>query len=74
MDFSASKCKGTYLHKFVTLKDNGNDVLERCVKCGKKNVIKVSQGQVDIIRYSKLHMREFLIPQHRIFAHEFTKK
>lgn len=72
MDFSQSKCrKHPFLHKFATLKDNGSDVLERCVRCGKKNVVKVFKGQVDIVGYSRKHMREFLIPQHRLFAREF---
>lgn len=71
MDFSASKCKGIGLHKFATLKDNGDAVLERCVKCGEKNVVKVVKGQVDVVRYSQRHMREFLLPQHRLFAREF---
>lgn len=73
MDFSASKCKGYFLHKFATLKDNGEAVMERCVKCGKKNVVKVVKGQVDIVGYSRKHMREFIIPQHRLFAHEFKR-
>ena len=73
MDFTPSKCKGVYLHKFITLKDNGSDVLERCTKCGKKNVVKVVKGQVDIVRYSQQHMREFIIPQHRLFAREFKR-
>lgn len=71
MDFSASKCKGIGLHKFASLKDGGDAVLERCMKCGEKNVVKVVKGQVDVVRYSQRHMREFLIPQHRLFLHEF---
>lgn len=73
MDFSASRCKGTYLHKFLTIKNNSSDVLERCSKCGKRNIIKVYNGQLDIVRYSKQHLREFLIPQHRLFNKEFQK-
>lgn len=71
MDFSASKCRGVYLHKFATITDNGESVLERCVKCGKRNVVKAVKGQVDIVRYSQQHQREFLIPQHRLFGKEF---
>lgn len=73
MDLSASQCrKSPFLHKFVTIEDKG-DVLERCVRCGKKNVVKVSKGQVDLVRYSKMHMREFLIPQHKLFTREFKQ-
>lgn len=74
MDFSASKCKGYWLHKFLTIKDNGEYVLERCARCGERNVIKVVAQQLDVVRYSKLHMREFIIPQHRLYLHEFIKK
>lgn len=72
MDFSDSKCrKRPWLHKFITLKDNGDAVLERCVRCGEKKVIRVVAGQVDIVRFAKHHAREFLIPQHRLFAREY---
>ncbi len=74
MDFSASKCKGYWLHKFLTIEDKGSDVLERCARCGKRNVIKVVKQQLDVVRYSKKHMREFIIPQHRLYLHEFIKK
>lgn len=73
MDFTASKCRGTYLHKFITIKDNGEFVFERCVRCGKRNIVKVVKGQVDVVRYSKKHVREFLIPQHRLWGHEFIR-
>lgn len=71
MDFSASKCKGSFLHKFLTIENHEEGVLERCTRCGKRNVSKVVKGQVDVVRYSKVHMREFLIPQHRLFLREF---
>lgn len=73
MDFSASICKGSWLHKFITIKDSGSNVLERCTKCGHRNIVKVVKGQVDVVRYSKQHLREFLIPQHRLFNKEFKK-
>lgn len=73
MDFSASLCKGYWLHKFLTIKENGDDVLERCTRCGKRNILKIVAQQLDVVRYSKQHMREFLIPQHRLFSREFKK-
>lgn len=74
MDFSPSHCrKHPFLHKYVTVQENAGDVLERCVRCGKRNAIKTHNGQVDIVRYSKQHMREFLIPQHRLFAREYKR-
>lgn len=74
MNFDASKCRKTpYLHKFATVQNSGADVLERCLRCGKKNIIKVVKGQVDVVRYSRQHVREFLIPAHRLFAREFKR-
>lgn len=45
--------------------------MERCVRCGKKNVVKSVKGQVDVTRFARFHMREFLVPQHRLFGREF---
>lgn len=73
MNFDASKCRGSWLHKFATVQDKGDDVLERCLRCGHRNVIKVVKGQVDVVRYSRQHVREFLIPQHRLFNREYQK-
>lgn len=75
MDFQKSFCKSGYLHKFVTIATKEDAVLERCVKtgCGKKHVIKLVNGAPNIVEYSRFHMREFLIPQHRLFDREFRR-
>lgn len=73
MNFDKSKCRGSYLHKFITLQSHPDAVLERCVKCGKKHIIKLVKGEPNIIEYSRWHMREFLIPQHSLFNHEFHR-
>lgn len=73
MNFIKSRCKGVGLHKFVTLKAHPDAVLERCVKCGKKHVIKLIKGEPNIVEYARWHQREFLIPQHRLFLKEFQK-
>ncbi len=73
MDFSKSKCKGSYLHKFIVLGQREDSVLERCVKCGAKHVIKIVNGMPNTVEYARYHQREFLIPQHRLFKKEFQK-
>lgn len=73
MDFSKSRCRGTYLHKFMTIDSKSDAVLERCIKCGEKHVIKLDKGEPNIVEYARVHMREFLIPQHRLFLREFQK-
>jgi hypothetical protein len=73
MIFLKSKCKGTYLHKFANINAKENAVLERCVKCGKRHVIRLVKGEPHIVDYARYHQREFLIPQHRLFLHEFQK-
>lgn len=71
MNFANSNCRGSYLHKFVNLQSTNDAVLERCVKCGKKHVIKLVGGQPNAVEYARYHMREFLIPEHRLFGKEF---
>lgn len=73
MNFDKSKCKGSYLHKFLTIKAERGSVLERCVKCGQKHVIRLVNNEPNVVEYSRWHMREFLVPQHRLFGHEFQK-
>lgn len=75
MNFQKSRCKGSYLHKFVTIAATQDGVLERCVKagCGTKHVIKLVNGQPNSVEYARYHKREFLIPQHRLFNKEFKK-
>lgn len=75
MDFSKSKCRGSYLHKFANIQATPDGVLERCVKtgCGVKHVVKLVNGQPNVVEYARWHCREFLIPAHRLFAKEFPK-
>lgn len=72
MNFDHSKCKKG-LHKFVTLQSHQQAVYERCIKCGKKHIISLVKGEPNIIEYARYHQREFLVPQHRLFALEFQK-
>jgi len=73
MNFYASKCRGSWLHKFSTISSTQDAVLERCVRCGKKHVIKLVKGEPNIIEYARWHQKEFLIPQHRLWGHEFQR-
>ena len=73
MNFQKSRCKTGYLHKFITLRSTSDAVEERCVKCGKKHIIKLVKGEPNVVEYSRWHMREFLIPQHRLFNREFRR-
>lgn len=75
MNFQSSKCKGNYLHKFVSIRASDNAVEERCVKagCGVKHIIKLVNGQPRITEYARFHQREFLVPQHKLFNLEFKK-
>lgn len=74
MNFDKSKCKGSYLHKFITLMVHPDAVLERCVKCGEKHIIKLVKGEPNVVEYARYHAREFLIPQHRLFYREYVRK
>lgn len=73
MDFGKSRCKGPYLHKFINVSGTQDAVLERCTKCGVKHVIKLVKGEPNTVEYARYHMREFLIPQHRLFYKIFPK-
>lgn len=73
MDFSKSKCIRNRLHKFTVIDSKNDSVLERCVRCGKKHVIKLVNGGPNTVEYARWHLREFLIPQHPRFGQEFKK-
>ncbi len=74
MNFAKSRCRGPYLHKFVTICSTEDGVGERCVKCGQTHVIKLVNGQPNITEYARWHMREFLVPQHRLFQKEYATR
>lgn len=75
MNLSKSYCRnrGTRLHKFVSIASTNEGVAERCVKCGQKHVIKLVNGNPHITDYGRYHVREFLVPQHRLFLREFPQ-
>lgn len=75
MDFSLSKCKGIWLHKFDLVADyQGQAVKERCGRCGKEIIIKLdTRGLADNGTYLKYHARQALMPQHVLYSHEYPK-
>lgn len=72
MNFNASKCRGTWLHKYYVISNTEEQVFERCLRCGKKLVFKLYNGVPKATLYAENHMREFLVPQHRLFKHEYA--
>ena len=73
MNLKPSNCRGSFLHKFITLAGTNDGVLERCVFCGKKHVIKLVNGAPHTVDYARHHVREFLVPQHRLFYKHYPK-
>lgn len=75
MNFSKSKCKGIWLHKFDIVEEHhipNKAVKERCARCGKDIIHVLDQNEnADNNEYIKYHMREALVPQHPLFNHEF---
>ena len=75
MDFSLSKCKGIWLHKYDLIADyRGEAIKERCSRCGKEIIIKLYNGVTDNNNYLKHHMRQSLVPQHSLFDHEYPRQ
>lgn len=73
MNFQLSRCRGAWLHKYATVNAKEDAVLERCLRCGKKHAFKLQNGVPKAEHYAQHHLREFLIPQHRLFAHEYAR-
>lgn len=75
MDFSLSRCKGNWLHRFdIVAEYNGRAVKERCARCGKEVVFKLdSNGNASNNEYLKYHARQALLPQHRLYSHEYPR-
>jgi len=75
MEFELSKCKGSYLHKFDLVAEYHyppDAVKERCSRCGKEVIFKLdANGNADNNKYLKYHARQALIPQHRLWQHEY---
>lgn len=74
MNFEASKCRGMWLHKYYAISNTESHVLERCLRCGKKLVLKLQNGVPKNILYASNHLREFLVPQHPLFKHEYAQR
>lgn len=66
-----SKCKGSWLHRFVIGRQWNNGIEEICQICGKRKVFKEYDGRINNNEYISFHIRQMLIPQHRLFQHEY---
>jgi len=71
MIFTASKCKSSWLHRFKIIAQYPEGVQERCEICHKKVFLRVINGKSNNTRYIASHMRQVLVPQHRLFIHEY---
>lgn len=69
--FTKSKCKGNWLHRMQIIGQYSEGVQERCELCHKKVFFRIINGKSNNTRYISYHMRQVLIPQHRLFNHEF---
>ncbi len=69
--FTRSKCRGSWLHRFNMVARYQNGIQERCEICGKKVFFRVIDGKSNNTDYISYHMRQVLIPQHRLFFHEW---
>ncbi len=73
MDFTLSRCKGTYLHKFEIIAQHEQGMLEMCDRCGKEVFFKVIDGKIDNNNYLNYHLRQALPKNHPLFNHEYAE-
>jgi hypothetical protein len=67
-----SNCKGTWLHRFKITEQYGNAVKEVCEICGKSKVFKIDEsGRTNNLEYVAYHIRQVLVPQHKLYQHEY---
>lgn len=71
MNFSASKCRGNWLHRFEVVGTSDAGVLERCEICHVKKSFRAVDGSINNRKYLSFHMRNALQKDHRLFAHEY---
>lgn len=72
MMFTASKCRGNWLHRFEIVGECSSGVLERCVICHKKKSFRIVNGVPNPKKYLAYHMRNALPKEHRLFFHEYA--
>lgn len=73
-DWSNSKCKGLWLHRFEIAEQFNDAVVERCAICGKQKAFAVRDGRVNNLEYIAFHIRQVLVPQHNLYNHEYGLK
>lgn len=66
-----SLCIGTWLHRYIIVRQYGDGIEERCQICGDQQIFKMIDGRADNLEYIDYHMRQVLFPQHPLFHHEY---
>lgn len=67
-----SQCLGSWLHRFTIKRQWMDGVEEVCEICGEQVFFKVVNGKTDNYEYMSYHARQFLMPQHPYFKHEYN--
>ena len=73
LSWGLSRCKGSWLHRYVIVDQHETCVTEACSLCGKRVYFKIYNGVINNLEYIKHHMRQVLVPQHNLFIHEFPE-
>ncbi len=72
--YANSRCKGIWLHRFALRIATDEVAVEQCEICGKRKAFLIKDGRVNNFEYGSYHMRQFLLPQHNLFKHEYPNK
>lgn len=68
-----SKCKGIFLHNYQIIHQYPNAVKEICNRCGKMTIFRIENGRIDNNHYIAHHIRQMLVPQHKLYGNEYRK-
>ena len=71
LSWEKSRCKGSWLHRYELVEEHPNYAKEVCGICGKSVFFKICNGRIDNLAYIKYHLRQVLIPQHKLYYHEY---
>lgn len=66
-----SECIGGYLHDFKLKQQWFECVQEVCERCGEEVYFPIYDGRIDNLTYGDFHMKQWLVPQHPLFYHEY---
>lgn len=71
MNWELSKCKGIWLHRFTIQSQYSQGIVEQCQICGIRVFFPIQNGATENNLYLSYHLRQLLVPQHPLFAHEY---